>query len=201
MNKFALLLAGVVFTGTAFAAPPTYLEFAYITGGENNNRGGNAEKDGFEFAGSWGFNDNWYAGGIIGTYENGNSDFDYININGGYSQSLNDKLSMILEGGLWFGDRDAPNANGGNGDPTAIEAKVGLNTMLSDKLGLFGTFSLVGGDLDNVGGNDDLSNFIWSLGGSYAFTENLSLSVKLVDGVNGVNGQDEVLRIGGRYTF
>jgi hypothetical protein len=200
MNKFALLLAGVVFTGTAFAAPPTYLEFAYITGGENNQRGGNDEKNGIEIAGSWGFNENWYAGGMIGSYDTDGPDYDYINNNGGYSQSLNEKLTMILEGGLWFGDRSAA-LPAGDGDPTAIEAKVGLNTMLSDKLGLFGTFSLVGGDLDNVVGNDDLSNFIWSLGGSYSFNENLSLSVKLVDGVNGVNGQDEVLRIGGRYTF
>ena len=56
------------------------------------------------------------------------------------------------------------------------------------------------GDLD-VDSNDDLSNFIWSLGGSYSFTDTISMSVKLVDGMNGVNGQDEVLRIGGRWTF
>ena len=200
MNKFALLLAGVVFTGTAFAAPPTYLEFAYITGGENNDRGaGGGEKDGFEFAGSWGFNDNWYAGGLIGSYDRDDADYEYFNVNGGYSQSLNDKLSMILEGGLWFGERDETGGN--KEDPTAIEAKVGLSTMLTDKLNLQGTFSLVGGDLDNGTANEDLSNFIWSLGGSYSFNENLSMSVKLVDGSNGVNGQDEVLRIGGRYTF
>jgi len=60
--------------------------------------------------------------------------------------------------------------------------------------------SLVWGDLDE-GGNDDLSNFIWSLGGSYNFTDNISMNVKLVDGFNGVNGQNEVLRIGGRWTF
>jgi hypothetical protein len=72
--------------------------------------------------------------------------------------------------------------------------------MISDKFSLFGTFSLVSGDLD-TDTNDDLNNFIWSLGGAYSFTDTISLNVKLVNGSNGVNGQDEVLRIAGRWTF
>ncbi len=133
MKKFTLLLAGLALSSGTFAAPPTYLELAYITGGENNDRGaGGGEKDGFEFAGSWGFNENWYAGGAIGSYDRADADYDYININGGYSQSLNEKLSMNLEGGLWFGERDQPGGN--DPEPSAIEAKVGLSTMLTDKL-------------------------------------------------------------------
>jgi hypothetical protein len=199
MKKFILILAGLAMSGVALAAPPTYLEFAYITGGENNDRGGNEDKDGVEFAGSWGFNENWYAGGIIGTYDS-NVDNDYINANGGYVQTINEKTSVFLEGGLWLGEQDN---NGGteDTDPRALEAKVGINSALSDKLGLFGTFSYVIGDTDAPSGDDDLKNFIWSLGGSYTFTENFSMNVKLVDGVNGVNGQNEVLRIAGRWTF
>lgn|GEM_PF-3323635 len=46
--------------------------------------------------------------------------------------------------------------------------------------------------------NDDLSNFIYSVGGACTFTDAFSLNVKLV---NGVNGQDEVLRIDGLWSF
>ena len=199
MKKFILILAGLAMSGVALATPSTYLEFAYITGGENNERGGNEDKDGVEFAGSWGFNENWYAGGIIGRYDSGNADYDYFNANGGYVHSLNGKTSLALEGGLWAGERDPDNGTD-KSDPTALEVKAGLDTMISDKFSIFGTLSLVWGDLDE-GGNDDLSNFIWSLGGSYSFTDTISMNVKLVDGFNGVNGQNEVLRIGGRWTF
>jgi hypothetical protein len=200
MKNFILILAGLAMSGVALAAPPTYLEFAYISGGENNDRSGsNDDKDGIEFTGSWGFNENWYAGGIIGRYDDGTADYDYINANGGYAHSLNEKSNLSLEGGLWFGEKD-PDSGAPKSDPTAIEAKAGIDTMISDKFSVFGTLSLVWGDLD-VDTNDDLSNFIWSLGGSYSFTDTISMSVKLVDGKNGVNGQDEVLRIGGRWTF
>jgi len=82
----------------------------------------------------------------------------------------------------------------------SAEEKIGLNTMISDKFSLFGTFGLVSGDSD-TDTDDDLSNFIYSLGGAYSFTDTISLNVKLVNGSNGINGQDEVLRIAGRWTF
>jgi hypothetical protein len=198
MKKFILVLAGLAMSSAVLAAPSTYLEFGYITGGENGRNGTNKE-NGYEFAGSWGFNENWYAGGIIGSYDIRNgSEYTYFNANGGYAHAISEKTSLNLEGGLWFGEEKED--NGDKNDPTAIEAKAGVTTMLSDKFNVFGTLSLVAGDLDN-GGNEDLSNFIWSLGGAYSFTETISLNVKLVNGVNGVNGQDEVLRIAGRWTF
>jgi hypothetical protein len=200
MKKLVITIIGLAFSSIALAAPPTYVEFDYITGGENNNRGNGTDKAGFEFAGSWGFNENWYVGGILGNYDaKGFADYGYLNANGGYMLPLNEKTSLIAEGGLWLGstDYDGPQ---GDTDPWALEAKVGLNTMIADKVGLFGTFSLVGGDLD-TSGNDDLSNFVWQLGGSYNINERISVLVKLVNGVNGVNGQDEVLKIAARWTF
>jgi hypothetical protein len=58
----------------------------------------------------------------------------------------------------------------------------------------------VAGDTDS-NGDDDLTNFVWSAGGAYAFTDNFSVSLKLVEGSNGVNGQSDVVRIGARWTF
>ena len=72
--------------------------------------------------------------------------------------------------------------------------------MLAENFSVFGTLSIVGGDRD-TDTNEDISNFIYSVGGAYSFTENFSLNAKIVNGVNGVNGQDEVLRLGGRWTF
>lgn len=193
------MIFGMAMSGAALAAPSTHVEFAYILGGENNSRGGNEEKSGFEFAGAYAFDEHWYVGGVIGSYDRRNTaDNDYINANGGYVFSLTPKINLTAEGGLWFGEQK--NNNGTKTDPRAIEAKAGLDTMISDKFALFGTFSIVRGDLDTPV-NDDLSNFIWSLGGAYSFTDRISLNVKLVNGVNGVNGQDEVLRIAGRWTF
>jgi hypothetical protein len=68
-------------------------------------------------------------------------------------------------------------------------------------LSVFGTLSLIGGDTDDGSSNEDISNLVYSLGGAYSFSDRISLNVKLVNGINGVNGQDEVLRIGGRWTF
>jgi hypothetical protein len=199
MNKLVLVLVSLALSGTALAGPSTFAEFALINGGENG-RNGSGKENGFEFAGAWAFNENWYIGGVLGEYDRRNqAENTYFNANGGYVHDLSPKTSLNLEGGLWYGEQK--NTNGYKAKPTAIEAKAGLNTMITDKFGLFGTFSLVGGDLDAENGDDDLNNFIWSLGGAYSFSDRISLNVKLVNGSNGVNGQDEVLRIAGRWTF
>ncbi len=198
MNKLVLVLAGLALSSTALAGPSTFAEFALINGGENG-RNGSGKENGFEFAGAWAVNENWYIGGVLGEYDRRNqAENTYLNANGGYVQSLNPKTDLTLEGGLWFGDQK--NDNGNTTKPRALEVKAGVNTMLSDKFSIFGTLSLVSGDTDS-GGDEDLTNSIYSLGGAYSFTETISLNVKLVNGVNGVNGQDEVLRIGGRWTF
>ena len=46
-----------------------------------------------------------------------------------------------------------------------------------------------------------MRNYVWSLGGAYAISERISINLKVVNGVNGVNGQDQVLRLAGRWTF
>ena len=43
--------------------------------------------------------------------------------------------------------------------------------------------AIVGGDLDTKD-NEDLSNYVWSLGGAYAFTDLFLLNVKMVNGVS-----------------
>jgi hypothetical protein len=200
MNKLVLVLAGLALSSAALAGPSSYAEFALVTGGENARLGEESGKaNGFEFAGAWAFNESWYVGGIVGEYDvRKDREWTYANINGGYVKSLNPKTDLTLEGGFWFGENKD---NGGDKNkPKALEAKAGVSTMLAENFSIFGTLSLIGGDTD-TGGNEDISNFIYSLGGAYSFTETVSLNVKLVNGVNGVNGQDEVLRIGGRWTF
>jgi hypothetical protein len=200
MKRFILLLAGLALSGIAMAGPTSYAEFALVTGGENNNRNNvSGKENGFEFAGAWAFNDNWYVGGIAGEYDQRNArEWTYFDINGGYVKSLSPKTDLTLEGGFWFGE----NTQSGTPKrkPTVLEAKAGVSTMVADNLSIFGTLSLIGGDTD-APTNDDISNLVYSLGGAYSFSDRISLNVKLVNGINGVNGQDEVLRIGGRWTF
>jgi hypothetical protein len=203
MKKLILVLAGLAMSGVALAGPSSYAEFALVTGGESNDRNTSGKENGFEFAGAWAFNDNWYAGGIAGEYDqrdNNARDWTYFNVNGGYVRSLNPKTDLTLEGGFWFGENKA-NSDGDKNKPKVLEAKAGVSTMVSDNFSIFGTLSLVGGDTDDGSDNEDISNFIYSLGGAYSFTETISLNVKLVNGVNGVNGQVDVLRVGGRWTF
>ena len=201
MKKLVLVLASLALSSAAFAGNSSYAEFALVTGGENARNSGGKE-NGFEFAGAWAFNENWYIGGIAGNYVvREGREWTYFDINGGYVKSINPKTDLTLEGGFWFGENERNNGDKEKQKPKVLEAKAGINTMLSDNLSVFGTLSLIGGDTDAFAGNDDISNFVWSLGGAYSFTETISLNVKLVNGVNGVNGQDEVLRIGGRWTF
>ena len=203
MKKLVLVLAGLALSSTAMAGNSSYAEFALVTGGENA-RNSTGKENGFEFAGAWAFNENWYVGGIAGNYDvREGREWTYFDINGGYVKSINPKTDLTLEGGFWFGENESNGANKDKNKPKVLEAKAGINTMLSDSLSVFGTLSLIGGDTDITCNNcnKDISNFVYSLGGAYSFTETISLNVKLVNGVNGVNGQDEVLRIGGRWTF
>ncbi len=198
MKKLIVVLLGMAASSIAMAAPATFLEGGLIFGGENG-RNSTGRESGIEFTGSWGINENWYTGGTFGFYDRRDvAENTYVNINGGYATNVSEATTLSFEGGLWFGEQD--NNSGSKNKPKALEAKVGLNHMVADKLAIFGTMAIVGADLD-TDKNDDLSNFIWSLGGAYAFTDVFSINVKLVNGVNGVNGQDEVLRIGGRFTF
>lgn len=197
-------LAGIAllstFAGVAIAAPTTFAEFAYITGGENGENGDGSE-DGFEVAGAYKLNDTWYVGGALGSYDRDDPDRqnDYLNIALGAVIGLTPKTDFIGEVGLWFGDQDNPSPQS-DSDPRALELKTGVNHAVTDKFSLGGTISLVAGDTDQPG-DDDLRNFVWSAGGAYAFTPNFSVSLKLVEGSNGVNGQSDVVRLGARWTF
>ena len=197
MKRLTLVLLGVLAGGVANAGPASYLELGYISGGKNGENGSGSE-DGFEFAGSYAFNDRWYAGGAIGSYERpGDVDNDDININGGATWGMTERTDLITELGFWGGEQDTP---GLDTDPTALEIKTGVSTAVTDQFSLFGTISLVFGDLDTPV-DDDLRNFVWSAGGAYSFTPNFSVNLKIVEGSNGVNGQDDIVRIGGRWTF
>jgi len=103
-----------------------------------------------------------------------------------------------LEAGLWFGQQDNPGDS--DTDPHAFELKAGVTQALSEKFGIFGTLAWVNGDLDTPE-DSNLRNYVWSLGAAYAFSERISINLKVVNGVNGVNGQDQVLRLAGRWTF
>ena len=200
MKKFILVLAGLAMSGVAMAGASSFAEFALVTGGENNARNSGGKENGFEFAGAWAFNDNWYIGGVAGEYDQRDArEWTYFDINGGYVKNLSPKTDLTLEGGFWFGE----NTQSGTPKrkPKVLEAKAGISTMVADNFSVFGTLSLIGGDTDDGSSNEDISNLVYSLGGAYSFTETISMNVKLVNGVNGVNGQDEVLRIGGRWTF
>lgn len=212
MKKLLLgLFVSMAISGAAIAAPSSFLELGLINGGENGQNGSGDEK-GAEISGSWAINENWYVGGTVGSYDRDDQDNgadltnDYVNVNGGYSMAVSDDADVFVELGLWAGEQDnddiptADNPSGDDTDPTAAELKVGASTAISEKFSIFGTISMAYGDLDTEN-NDDLDDFIWSAGGAYAFTDNFSLNVKVVEGSNGVNGQDDIVRVGGRWTF
>jgi hypothetical protein len=205
MNKLAIMIVGIALSGFAYAGPSTYVEGGIIIGGENGKNGG-GRQDGLEAAGAYALSELWYVGGALGRYTrelagSGGSDREntYLNANGGRFFSMTEKTDLFVEGGIWLGE-EKDNGNGTNTDPRAIEGKVGLNGRVTDAFSLFGTFGLAAGDLDTAN-NDKLRDFIWSAGGAYAFTPQISLNVKVVRGSNGVNGQSEVARLAFRWLF
>jgi hypothetical protein len=187
----------------AFAGPSTFIDVGYISGGENGENGDGRE-DGFEVAGAFKLTDIWYIGGALGTYDRdeANLENDYLNLAAGVAIGLTDKTDFIGELGLWAGQQEFDGGEGGSTDtdPWAVELKTGVSHAITDKFAVGGTISLVFGDTDQPQ-NSDLQNFVWSAGGSYAFTDNVSVSLKLVEGSNGVNGQSDVVRLGARWTF
>ena len=198
MKKLVIVLIGLALNSVALAGTSTYVEGAYISGGENGENG-SGEESGLELAGGYALSELWYVGGVLGSYErdDSNTDNDYINFHGGAAIGFTEKTDMIVELGLWLGEQKT---SGFKTEPTSLEFKIGVNTTITEKLGLFATISLIAGDLDTPS-NSDLQNFVWSAGGAYSFTPNLLVNLKLVEGSNGVNGQSDVIRAGVRWTF
>jgi len=198
MKKLIVVLLGLMLSTAVMAAPPSYVEGAYVMGGKNGENGSGSQR-GFEVAGSYGINEKWYVGGMLGTFDRSEfGDNDYLNFNGGTIRGLTETTDLIVEFGLWTGDQTT-NA-GVKTDPKALEVKFGLSHMIGEKFSTFGTISLVAGDLDTPT-NSDLRNFVWSAGGAYIFTKHISASLKIVKGSNGVNGQSDVARAAFRWTF
>ena len=202
MKKTVLMAAFLVLGSVAMAGPATFVEVALIDGGENGRNGG-GDQFGIEVTGDVGLGENWYVGGILGQFdrETGGGDIEntYLNAHGGYLFDLGEGTGVNVEAGLWLGDQDNPD-NDEDTDPTALELKAGITHALSERFDIFGTLSWVKGDLD-TDSNDNLRNYVWSLGASYSFGEHWSMNLKFVNGVNGVNGQDQVFRFAGRFTF
>jgi hypothetical protein len=192
------LFVGVMLSTAAFAGPSSFVELAYITGGENGENGPGKE-NGFEVAGRYALNELWYLGGALGTYDRSSfAENDYLNLNGGTIRGLTEKTDLIVEFGFWTGSQDLD--AGPDTDPMALEARFGLRTAVGKKFTGFGAISLVAGDLDSPP-DDDLRNFVWLAGGGYSFNEHFALSLQVIEGSNGVNGQSDVARIGARWTF
>ena len=201
MKKALIVLACLAISGVVVAGPPAHVEIALIDGGENGRNGG-GDQLGLEVTGGVALGEHWYVGGILGRFDRDSSGGDientYFNAHGGYVFDVAEKTGLFVEAGLWLGEEDDPGSQ--STDPRAFEAKAGVNQALTNKFSIFGTLAWVTGDLD-TGSGSNLRNYVWSLGGAYSFTELFSLNLKVVNGVNGVNGQDQVLRLGARFTF
>jgi hypothetical protein len=196
-----LVLACLLLSGVAVAQPATFVEIGLIDGGENG-RNGSSNQYGIEATGDVGLGDHWYVGGILGRFKSDSSSGDtrnnYLNAHGGYLFPVAESTGVTLEGGLWFGSQDNPGSP--DTDPRAVEIKAGVNQGVSERFDIFGSLSWIHGDLDTTD-NSNLRNYVWSLGGAYVINEDVSINLKLVNGVNGVNGQDQVIRLAGRWTF
>jgi len=85
-----------------------------------------------------------------------------------------ENTGVIVEAGLWAGRQSNPGATPDT-DPLAFEIKAGIAQALSKKFDIFG-----------------------SLGAAYKFGKHWGINLRVV---NGVNGQDQVMRFAGSYTF
>ena len=201
MKKLLIVLACVAVSSVAVAQPSTYVEVGLIDGGENG-RNGSGDQYGFEATGDVALGEHWYVGGILGRFNRDSSGGDvsnnYLNAHGGYFFPVTEETEVFAEAGLWFGQQENPGSP--DTDPSALELKAGVNQALTERFGIFGTLSWVVGDLD-TSSNSDLRNYVWSLGAAYDFSDLFSINLKIVNGVNGVNGQDQVIRFGARWTF
>jgi hypothetical protein len=202
MKRLVITVVGLLFSGVTFAGASSFVDVGLVIGGENGQDGG-GDNGGIDITGAWAIDDTWYIGGVGGRYSregnNGDTDYTYLAFNGGAVIAVTESTNLYGEAAIWVGEQDNP-GNNPDADPKAIEAKTGINTKVGDKLSLGASISLVAADLDTAN-NDDLRNFVWSAGGAWAFTPNMSVQLKLIEGSNGVNGQNDVVRLGFRWTF
>ena len=210
MRNLILALAGMAVSGLAVAGP----SWTYFDAGYNRADSGDDETDGFQLEGSFGFADKYhvqatyYDGEVGGSGGSGdNPDYDGYRLAAGINPAVTDGTDFVFQIGYFDLEEDDTGLRDDSVD--GYDLRVGLRSMLTDNVEIFGYVNTVIGeaDCDNGGtcsilnvradDGDDFTEISAIVGGQYLFTDNIGLTLKYEqDGLFGDNAT-----FGARWSF
>lgn len=178
MKKAILALAVMAVSGTAAAGPSwTYVDAGYLRASS-----GDEDTDGYQVRGSFGFADMWHVqaeyldGESEGGKSSGGADVDGYNFVVGAHPAVNDTTDLVFD--LSYFDYDA-DMGMGESSIDGYGLGTGLRTMWTDALELNAGIEVLSGDVEGAG---DVTEVVVSVGGNYAFTDNVVVGVELSNG-------------------
>ena len=194
MNRFILVLIAVMLAAPMLAAPAMAegLSYNYLQAGyqrvELDDDFLDVDGDGFGIGGSFEIGRNAYVFANYGTADfDFGVDFNELGAGIGYHMSVGTQTDFVASIGYIRGEAEAPGSP--SVDDSGIAASIGLRSMVTDKLELFGSINYA--DLDDSGDETSVGAGMW-----YSVTDAFALGVSA-----GVGDDTNSYGLGARLYF
>ena len=183
MLRYALIGALMLSGAAALAEGPSYsrIQATYQEVDLDAGGGINADGDGFGLEGSVAIGVDWY---LFADYETADLesviDLTILTVGGGWHTTISPNTDFFAE--LGFADGEIDVSGFGSEDDSGYSAKVGVRSMISEQLELYGSLGQV--DFDDFGDGTNVSAGLW-----YTASGNLALGL-------GATFDDDITRYG-----
>ena len=171
MLRYALVGVLMLSSAAALADGPSYsyIQASYQEVDIDAGGGIDADGDGFGLGGSVALGDDWYVfAGYSSAELESVIDLKVLTIGGGWHTSISPNTDFFAQ--LGFADGELDVSGFGSADDSGYAAAVGVRSMVSEELELYGSIGQV--DFDDFGDGTSFSAGLW-----YTVSGNLALGL------------------------